>query len=316
LKLKPWLFVGLATFLAAAAVFGLWRYRQLTVHSAGDMVNVLPTKDAALFFVDVSALRSTGFLEKLASNQVTEDQEYKDFVAATHFDYARDLDRIAGSAQHQSNGSTVYYLALEGRFDWSQLGEYVKTHRGDCARSVCFVPAGRPGWWISYQPIHSNLMGLAYSTEQGAVYGFNVGRKLAPQAVPPGFAWLTVPRAAVTGWRSRAANPAPGSALSALDSVLSVPKEFTFSLTSVGDASSGAELHFDSNMATDAEALELEAQLVKATEVIRGTASDKGASKDTAALANVLASGHFGRSANHVNGTWVVSPAFLEAITQ
>jgi hypothetical protein len=316
LKLKPWLFVGIAVVLAVAAVLALWQYRRLKVHSAGDMVNVLPTKDAALFFVDVSALRNTGFLEKLASNEVTEDQEYKDFVAATHFNYERDLDRIAGSAQHQSNGSTVYYLALEGRFDWSQLGEYVKTHRGDCARSVCFVPAGNPGWWISYQPIHSNLMGLAYSTDQKAVYGFNVGRQLAPQPVPPGFAWLTIPRSAIAGWRSQPTDEAPGSALSTLGSVLSVPKESTFSLISVGDASSGAELHLDSSLATDAEALELETQLVRATNVIRGTASNKGAAKDTAALANVLASGRFGRSANHVTGTWVVSPAFLEAITQ
>ncbi len=312
MKLKPWLFVGIAVLMAGAAILAVWQYRSFSVHSAGDMVNVLPRKDAALFFIDVSTLRRTGFLEKLAANKVTQDQEYQAFIAQTHFSYERDLDLIAGSVGRQPDGSPVSYLALYGRFEWGQLEQYVRKHHGDCAHSVCWVPAGKPGWWISYQPIHSNLMGLAYSTEQGAAYNFSVARNPKPQPVPPGFAWLTIPQAALSGlpW------PASTSSFAALRSVLSIPKESTFSLTSAADSASAAELHFQADLASEEEALALETQLVRATEVIRQTASEKGASKDPAALSNVLSSGRFSRSAMQVTGTWMVSPAFLDALTE
>jgi hypothetical protein len=315
-KSKPWLFVGLAVVIAGAAILALWQYRHFSVQSAGDMVSVLPSKDAILFFVDVNTLRRTGFLEKLAANKVTEDQEYKDFVAQTHFNYERDLDRIVGSVQKLQNGSAVYYLTLDGRFDWSQLTLYVKRHNGDCIHSLCSVPATKPGWWISYLPIHSKLMGLAYSTEKNAAYGFDVGRNLKPQSVPPGFAWLTIPQSALSNVAAPAQTSGAGSSLSTLRSILATPKQSTFSLTAAPDSTSGAELHFKADLASEASALALENQLVQATDVVRQTASEKGASKDTAALANVLSSGHFSRSATQVRGVWVVSPAFLDAITQ
>lgn len=313
MKLKPWLFVALAVVIAGAAILALWQYRRFTVHTASDMVQALPRQDSAVFFVDVAALRTSGFLGKLSNSKIVQDPEYKEFVSQTRFNYEQDLDRVAGAVHRQKDGSSLYYLVLEGHFDWNQLSQYAKTHRGTCLRSVCTIPASKPGWWISYLPIHSNLMGLAYTATQQGAYDISFGRTSKPeQAVPAGFAWLTIPQAAVAGGPA----PADNSPLSSLRSVLSLPKETTFSMTSVGDAASGAELHFEARLDSEPEALALETQLVRATELIRRTASEKGASKDAAALANVLSSGNFSRAGDEVTGTWVVSPAFLDAITQ
>ena len=61
------------------------------------MVAILPRQDASVFYVNVGAIRDSGLLSDVSGPRVTEEQEYKDFVAQTNFDYQQDLDRLAGA---------------------------------------------------------------------------------------------------------------------------------------------------------------------------------------------------------------------------
>ena len=58
------------------------------------MASYMPQRDAAVLYVDIAALRSTGILEKLVGSTVGEEAEYKAFVQQSGFDYKRDLDRV------------------------------------------------------------------------------------------------------------------------------------------------------------------------------------------------------------------------------
>ena len=86
----------------------------------GGMASYMPQGDAAVFYIDVAAIRSSGILEKLVGSTVAEEAEYKTFVEQTGFNYKRDLDRVMANSTAPNSAATHYFL-LEGRFDWDKL---------------------------------------------------------------------------------------------------------------------------------------------------------------------------------------------------
>ena len=304
MKLRPWQFVLLLLLVAAATVVAVFEFRRINLETPGQLVAVLPHRDSVVFFVNVGLLRDAGVLGDIAGPTSGQEKDYRDFVAQSHFDYQRDLDRVAGTFNHGE-----VFLVIEGRFDWGRLREYAKTHGGNCA-NICWVSASSPGRWISFFPISSRLMGLAVSANQKAVYAFGPVSNHQPKAeeVPSGLAWLEVPRAVLRNPPDLP--PSTQGFVQSLGGAQSLSLSLAYSPLSGGTTEVTMDALFDSA----AQASAIRDQLAAATELVKRTAADRGVEGDSAVLAAMLTSGRFTASNGHVKGTWTARPELLNAI--
>src|SRR5271155_2534435 len=91
-------FLILATVAAAAlAVLLIARERRASADgSLPELVALVPSDSRFLAYADVSALRDSPLVQRLTAMAppAKVDGDYASFVAATGFDYQRDLDRV------------------------------------------------------------------------------------------------------------------------------------------------------------------------------------------------------------------------------
>ena len=120
--------VGLFIFLIAAIALGFfyhpWRAGDAQVLRS-QMLNLLPADSSAVIFVDLDQFRATPFLAQLLqwAPQRPPEEEYKQFVQDSGFDYERDLHRIAVSVSKKSGGDSIFGIA-DGRFDRNKMEAY------------------------------------------------------------------------------------------------------------------------------------------------------------------------------------------------
>lgn len=114
--------------LLAAAAFLLFRARSGNPLDAREaLLNRLPEEATSIVYIDLQELRASPFLTQLLSLAPSPeaDEDYKKFVAATGFQYERDLDRVAisfgGTAQ-----SPHTVMVAQGRFDKAKVEAYNK----------------------------------------------------------------------------------------------------------------------------------------------------------------------------------------------
>ncbi len=141
----------------ASLAAGIYFYRHRYVRSDEDLLVILPAGDVTTFFANVGALRDSGMLKLLTGTRVAQEREYEKFVREINFDYARDLDRIAGAV----DGNQLYFL-LRGRFDWEKLRTLIR--QATVARAMkhtCRVPTSTPGRWASFHLIQPDVLALA-----------------------------------------------------------------------------------------------------------------------------------------------------------
>jgi hypothetical protein len=125
-------------------------------------------------------------LNLLAGSKPT-DAEYQRFIRETQFDYTKDLDAIAGSAQD----GQVFFV-LRGRFEWSRLRQYASGHGGECQDATCRIPAMKSGRWMSFKAIQPDVMCLALSGDPLAVNSFHREARPSPMAMPANPVWVHV----------------------------------------------------------------------------------------------------------------------------
>jgi len=115
--------------LAAGLLFGtgaaLYLYQRSSPPSSfarGDLLDLMPADSSAIFFADLSQLRSAPFLEQVYTwaPQPEPDEDYTKFLNETGFDYERDLNRLAMAFQKTGKDSTFFAVA-EGRFDQQKI---------------------------------------------------------------------------------------------------------------------------------------------------------------------------------------------------
>jgi hypothetical protein len=89
------------------------------------MLNLLPADSSAVIFLDLDQFRTTPFLAQLLqwAPQAPTDEEYKQFVQASGFDYERDLDRMAISISKKAGGESIFGIA-DGHFDRKKIEDY------------------------------------------------------------------------------------------------------------------------------------------------------------------------------------------------
>ncbi len=157
--------------LAVLALGATWFWSQRRTMPLSEQVRHLPSSDGVLVIADGAVIN------KIAGPGGNEEQDYRDFVAKTGFDFRRDLERLAAVI-----GNTDSYYVVTGRFDYAKLSAYA----GTCVKTVCSLPASQRDKWISFMPLGSNAIAIAVSPRQLAVADMEASR-------PPLVAWREVP---------------------------------------------------------------------------------------------------------------------------
>jgi hypothetical protein len=148
----------LAAVAGTAAMGYLYARRNNSAHASSlpDLLTQIPAGAPTLIYVDLAALRQSGFYQhrRAFSPGVVPDNDYKDFVQATGFDFEKDLDRVVIAAWPESvPGEHKKSVAVaEGRFDRQKIRDYVQ--RGGKieqqeGRDVLLFQGGKSSEWNS-----------------------------------------------------------------------------------------------------------------------------------------------------------------------
>ncbi len=144
--------------VGAGVWFGFQRYEYRFVRSDADLIKLLPPGDLTTFYINVAALRRGGLLHLFAGMTPASEKDYSDFVGSTHFDYARDMDALAGGF----DSSQVFFL-IRGRFDWDELRQFAIAHAGTCDDDACRAPGSKPQRWVNFIRIQPDTVAIGIS---------------------------------------------------------------------------------------------------------------------------------------------------------
>src|SRR5258705_88578 len=107
-------------------LLGVWAYWFYSrPYDASRLVQCLPPDRSLHVYLNVGLLRSAGIMDLLAGSQTAEEADYKQFVQQTGFDYRTDLEAVAAGFRDGEE-----YFAIQGRFQWNRLADYVRSHQG------------------------------------------------------------------------------------------------------------------------------------------------------------------------------------------
>jgi hypothetical protein len=300
-RFRPWQLALALVVVCAAAVAGVMYFRRGAPLTAAQMVSYMPPGEATLLYLDVQALRDSGILEKLAGSTVTEEPEYKAFIAESGFDYRTDLDAILSST------SEVQQLfLLKGRFDWKALIKYANSHGGACNNGFCKIPSDRAGRAVSFYPIAPNVMSLAVSKDEYAAGNVRPPKKkTASVDTPPQPIWLAVPASTLKDVEKLP----PGTKLFA--KALENSERVIFTL---GPEAERFELGMDVTCKNAEDAVRLRAQLEGLTTMLSKLISRENQTPNPNDLSGVLTAGVFQRVDRRVVGKWPIQKAFIEGL--
>ncbi len=121
--------VLLLVLTCGALAFLHWRSRDPLI-LRGEMLGHIPGDASTVLFLDLKSFRGTPFLAQLYdwAPHSAMDEDYKQFVRETGFNYERDLDRVALLTIPRSPNSFFVAIA-DGRFDRKKIEAYA-AHSG------------------------------------------------------------------------------------------------------------------------------------------------------------------------------------------
>ncbi len=152
----------------------------------------LPAANASVIYIDVDALRRSGFLGMLAGSKTAEEPDYQQFVQATKFDYAHDLDAVAAALKDGR-----IYFALRGRFHWNNLRDYAARDGGSCHNDFCVMPGSQPNRRISFYLLKPDVMALAIGPDDFGAYQVTSNSSQLVLEVPKEPVWALIPASAL-----------------------------------------------------------------------------------------------------------------------
>lgn len=284
----PWLWPSLAARVGSSPV---------------DLVASLPAANATVVYIDVDALRHSGFLNMLAGSKAAEEPDYLQFVNETQFDYARDLDAVAAAFKDGQE-----YFALRGRFHWKDLSAYAARQGGSCHDNYCVLAGSQPNRRISFYPLASNVMALAVAPGDFAAYQIKrqAGQSPAPPSNQP--LWALVPAEALQNAAALPDGAKPYlAALQNTDQIL-------FSVGASGPSADHLQLDVHVTCKDAASASALVGNLEDATKALRQWIGQTHQPANPGELTSLLVAGAFRRDNRQVYGQWPIPKAFVDAI--
>jgi hypothetical protein len=296
-RLRKFAAVPLLALAAGAAVYFYVNRSKPTLEV---LLDHLPAGEGITGWIDVAALRSGGVLDLIAGYKPVEDKEYQAFVEQSGFDYRKNLDGVLITVR----GDDVLLL-LTGRFPWSRLEAYVKSHGGSCEKDVCRMAGSQPGRNISFSPVRNSVMALAVSPDQSAVTAILKRKDQLRTVASRRPVWVTVPPSSL---RNRPAMPAGARPFT---SALAKAESVTLSL---GPEAGRFEALLDVTCPTPGDAAFLQLQLQEATILLKSLIARENKQANPADLSGVLTSGTFGRNDRQVWGRWPIERSFVQAL--
>ena len=114
---------GLAILLLLA--YFVWFHAAIPGRNA--LLSWMPADAEAVLFIDVAQLRRAPFFADLLAwaPKPDTDQEYRQFVRDTGFDYEKDLDRLA-VAFEQQGARKIFFAVGDGHFDGRKIKAYAE----------------------------------------------------------------------------------------------------------------------------------------------------------------------------------------------
>lgn len=286
-----------AIAIGTAVWFG---YAGRPLSSPADLIGCVPRSGATVVYLDVDALRKSGYLDLIAGSKPVEEPDYRKFVESTGFDYRRDLQRVAGS--FSSSGA---FFALSGTFNWKRLEAYAKSQNGACKDGVCRTASSQPGRWISFYMLRSRTLGIAFSGNEFAALDIVPHKQAGLTATnPTAPVWALVPAATLTE------APLPAGTRS-FTSPLASAESIVFTL---GPKNQGLEMNVDVTCVSASAASDLLVKLEGATNMLRKLIEREHLKPNPDDLSGLLTSGEFRRDDRKVLGAWPIRRAFVESI--
>jgi hypothetical protein len=173
--------------VVVAATLGLWYgprlYRGAHAGPLPDLLSLSPSDSTVIFYADLASLRSSPLVQKLEAlaPAPTVDRDYAEFVAATGFDFERDLDRLVLAVRPGNARQTLVFA--EGRFDRQKIGQYalrtgkIEKHNG---RDVYMMPSTTSGKNIYLTFLEGNRLALSDGGDLSTVLAVVAGGTPAP----------------------------------------------------------------------------------------------------------------------------------------
>lgn len=300
---KPWVALILLAAVIFAAAAGIDFYRHRFVRSDRDLFGFLPQTNATVFFVNVDALRRAGILQLLTGAATAKDADYAAFVRETHFDYTKDIDAIAGSA----DAKQVCFL-VRGRFDWTLLRSHARKHGGTCKDDFCEVPSSTAGRWASFFPVQSDVMALAISGDRAAAQSLRIHDEIT-RAIPARPLWVSLSQTILKN------PPALPIALRIFAVSLQSAESVVLSLGPAAEPGPALfQLELNAQCANAITAQSMRNQLELETKFLKLAFARQHIPPNGADLGSVLIAGSFRVSGNDVLGEWPIRKELLNSL--
>lgn len=275
-------------------------FRRAVSHTPRELLSYMPAKNSTLVFIDLRPIRDSGLLDKFAGSSVAEEDEYKQFVAQTAFDYKTDLDVLVASSYDNNQ-----FLLLQGRFDWKSIIAYASHQGGSCRAGFCRLPSSKPDRTISFYAVNSHLLAVAISPDEWAASNI----KAHPQNDALGFEipsqpiWMVVPSSVLNNQEKLPAGTRVfAKALASAERVI----------FSMGPAQNRFEVAMDVTCKSPEEAAILRTDLENLTGMLQKLIAREHQQANSSDLSGPLTAGVFQRIDKHVIGRWPVEKAFID----
>jgi hypothetical protein len=183
--------LAILTVLVIGAGAAAWWYanaRAAAVEFPADVLALLPGDSAVVLYADMAALRGEPLVQRLAAMApaVTPGTDYAAFIAATGFEYQRDLDRVvlASSSAPSSQAPPSHVVAIaDGRFDEKKIEAYALRYgkmQQQNGHSVFTAPGATPGKVTAFTFLSGGRIAIADSADISAVLADHPAAPLDP----------------------------------------------------------------------------------------------------------------------------------------
>ena len=290
----------MAVVCAAALAAGLMWQRRHALDTPSALAARVPSRDAALLYIDFAALRRAGVLHMLAGSPVAAEPEYREFVARTRFDYAQDLDAAVVSFAPAGK-----YIVARGRFDWDRLRAYAAQSGGACGGGFCRMAGSTPERNISWMPLQGGVMALAVSRDDRAAETMRRADPDARPEIPAEPVWMWLPPAALrTGGGLPAGTRMFARALENAEGLM----------LTLGPEQRRFAVKMDVRCRSAEEARALAQSMERTTAMLRELIAREKQTPNPRDLSGVLTSGAFRAEGTRVRGYWPVERGFFEEL--
>jgi hypothetical protein len=306
LRTKPWLVFALLAAGTLIFLYAIDRYQHRFVRSGPDLLRLLPGDDASVFYAQMQMLRSSGMLALLAGSKTRQEAEYRSFVRATHFDYSKDVDVIAGSVKDDG-----VRIAIKGRFDWARIRDYVRQQGGSCAADSCHLASGKGETWIGIVRIQPDVLGIALGRSKSLSAAIHPGQQAMAPPLPAEPVWMK----AAPGLLH---NPAEMPVALRIFAISVQPANLV--VVALGAPPPGSpdafeiKLYAQCPLPTTADTIKSQLQIE--TKMLKLELAHEHEQPNPADLTGLLTSGTFETNGKEITGEWPVRKELLKTLQQ